>query len=162
MLERPLLPPEEHHKAQLMENNKSILKQPEIYKERTAIPFPLLQSMLQLADKYALPQTTIETLGEHLSVYVQANALQVYALATSYGLGRVASKASEYLIPIGLYGFDEIKMLPTVEAYHKIVQLQDYRVKAMKELVLTEDIFPHGMSIITESCLRDELCVVWK
>jgi len=71
-------------------------------------------------------------------------SLQVYALATAYGLDKVASKASEYLKPIASYGIDEVKMIPTVEAYHKIAQFQDYRVKAMRELVLVEEIFPHG------------------
>lgn len=119
---------------------------PTQYDQATVIPLPLIQLLLRLVDKYALPQSTVQSLGLHLQAHATSDALQVYGLATSYGMDRVASDASQHLMPLASYGMREISVIPTVGAYHKIVRLQDYRIKALRELVLTEEIFPHGMS----------------
>ncbi|TFK76846.1 hypothetical protein BDN72DRAFT_807019 [Pluteus cervinus] len=161
LLHDPPQPPVEvpKDKSAVASNTRTLQKMPKVYQEGTVIPFPLLQLMLQLVDKYALPQPTMECLGQHLRVYAPSNPLQVYAVATSYGFDKAASKASEYLMPIASYGVDEIKILPTVEAYHKIARLQDFRVKAMKDLVLTEEIFPHGYGVCTSH--REMAETIW-
>ncbi|KAF8649786.1 hypothetical protein AX16_005552 [Volvariella volvacea WC 439] len=128
---------------------------PKGYDPSTIIPFPLLKLFLQLADKYEIESSTLDVLASHLMVYAiapglaqpnlsQVDALDVYALATTYGMDAVASKASQHVKSMASYGIDEVRALPTVQAYHKLVKLQDYRVKAIRELVLSEPLFPHG------------------
>jgi hypothetical protein len=116
------------------------------YVPTTVIPLPLLLTLLYgLVDKYALPPSTIESLNEPLLAHAPAHPLQVYGFATLQRLDRIAAEASQYLMPLASYRLDEIKNIPSIEAYHKLVRLQDLRVKALRTLVLGEDIFPHGM-----------------
>ncbi|KAJ3795822.1 hypothetical protein GGU11DRAFT_201287 [Lentinula aff. detonsa] len=111
---------------------------------KTVIPLPLLPKLFELADKYALPSdSVVEVLGEHLLAHAPEEPLAVYVFALSQGLHHIASKAVQYLQPMANYNLDEVKMIP-IEAYHRVVQLQDTRVKAMRKYLLSEDIFPHG------------------
>lgn len=117
-----------------------------IYDPSTVIPLPILFSiLLELVDKYALSNSIAETLHAHLLVYVPTHPLQIYGYAAAHGLEKLASRASQYLMPIASYSSQEImKEIPSIAPYHRIVQLQDLRVKELRILVLGEDIFPHG------------------
>ena len=114
------------------------------YDPTTVIPFPLLSVLLELADKYALHDTVTECLKAHLVAHAVAHPLEVYSFATLHGMNGVASYASQYVMPVASYSCDEISLIPNVVAYHKLVQLQDFRRKALRNLLLEEDIFPHG------------------
>ncbi|RDB28714.1 hypothetical protein Hypma_015247 [Hypsizygus marmoreus] len=121
-----ILPPDESsEEAQL----SSRIPRKKNYDPATVIPLPILLSLLYgLVDKYALPESISESLNVHLAAHAPAYPLRVYGFATVQGLHKVASDAK----------------IPNVAAYHKLVRLQDARVKALRELVLGEDIFPHG------------------
>ncbi|KAF8807222.1 hypothetical protein BYT27DRAFT_7189311 [Phlegmacium glaucopus] len=115
------------------------------YDPATIIPLPLLISVLfELADKYALQDTVMQCLKAHLVAHAAAHPLEVYGFATLHGMERVASHASQYVLPVASYTFDEINLIPNVVAYHKLVRLQDFRRKALRDLILGESIFPHG------------------
>jgi len=116
----------------------------DVYDPATVIPFPILVQILELADKYALDRTIMETLCRHLLVYAETYPLQIYGYATDHGLDKIAAKASQYLMPVASYRMDEICQISKVNDYHKIVQLQHLRTQSLRELVLGEDIFPHG------------------
>jgi len=47
-------------------------------------------------------------------------------------------------VPVASYSYDEISFIPNVVAYHNLVRLQDLRRKSLRNLILEEDIFPHG------------------
>ncbi|KAH7880427.1 uncharacterized protein C8R40DRAFT_252575 [Lentinula edodes] len=114
---------------------------------KTVIPLPLLPRLFELADKYALPPDSVtEVLGEHLLAHASEEPLTVYVIAHSQELHRIASQASQFLQPMANYSLHEVKAIP-IEAYHRFVQLQDTRVKAMRKYLLSEDIFPHGYGI---------------
>ncbi|KAE9410787.1 hypothetical protein BT96DRAFT_804483 [Gymnopus androsaceus JB14] len=113
------------------------------YDPKTVIPLPLLPRLFELADKYALSDSVVEVLALHLLAHGPDEPLEVYTLALSRGLHSVACKTTQYLRPIAQYNGDDVKMIP-VEEYHRVVQLQDIRVKTMRKHLLQEDIFPHG------------------
>ncbi|KAG6869192.1 hypothetical protein C0993_012291 [Termitomyces sp. T159_Od127] len=114
------------------------------YDPSTVIPFPILPLLYGLADKYAISDSITKTLDDHLLAHVHTFALPVYGFATVNGLDNVASEASQYLLPLASYTAAEVAAIPTVSAYHKVVRLQTLRVKMLRELILGEDIFPHG------------------
>ena len=115
------------------------------YDAATVIPLPLLLSVLfELADKYALDDTVAECLKAHLVAHAVAHPLEVYGFASLHGMERVASYASQYVLPVASYSFNEISLIPNVVAYHKLVRLQDFRRKELRNLLLGEEIFPHG------------------
>ena len=119
------------------------------YDPTSVIPLPILLSVLyRLADKYVLPDSTMESLNVHLIAHAPAFPLLVYGFACSNGLDYIASEASQYLMPLASYRAAEIKLIPNVEACHKIVRLQDLRLKVLRKLLLEEDIFPHGTSCV--------------
>ncbi|KAG6866815.1 hypothetical protein C0991_008751 [Blastosporella zonata] len=97
-----------------------------VYDPSTVIPLPLLLHLLAHAPEFPLP---------------------VYGFATVHSLDYVASEASQYLQPMSSYTADEVAVIPTIYAYHKVVRLQALRVKAFRDLVLLEDIFPHGYGV---------------
>ncbi|KAG6837029.1 hypothetical protein H0H93_015892 [Arthromyces matolae] len=114
------------------------------YEPSTVIPLPLLTSLLYpLVDKYAISDSVSATLDEHLRANAPAFPLPVYGFATAIRLDSVASEASQFLMPLASYTEDEVAVIPTVLAYHKLVRLQDLRIKALRELLIKEDIFPH-------------------
>jgi hypothetical protein len=116
------------------------------YNSASVIPLPVLFSLLYpLVDKYVLPDSTAESLNIHLFAHAPLHPLPVYGFAYSHDLDFIASEASQYLMPLASYSTAEIKHIPTVEAYHKVVRLQDLRLKILRTLLLEEDIFPHGM-----------------
>lgn len=111
----------------------------------TIIPLPLLKSLLSVtADKYALDHEIVKVLRVHLVAHAPAHGLEVYGFASSHGLEKEACKASQYVLPLASYRLEEIKVIPNVIAYHKLVRLQDFRVKALRDLLLGEELFPHG------------------
>jgi hypothetical protein len=114
------------------------------YDPTTVIPFPLLSTLFELADKYALHDTVTERLTVHLMAHAVIHPLEVYGFATLHGMEKVASHTSQYVMPVASYSYDEINLIPNVVAYHKLVRLQDLRRKALRDLILEEDIFPHG------------------
>jgi len=119
-----------------------------LYDPATVIPLPLLLSLLYgLVDKYAISDAVTKTLNVHLIAHAPAFPLQVYSFATAQRLDYVASEASQYLMPLASYTLVEIAVIPNVVAYHKLVRLQALRVKALRDLVMGEDIFPHGYGI---------------
>ncbi|KAF9459464.1 hypothetical protein BDZ94DRAFT_1171582 [Collybia nuda] len=147
LLHHPPAPPtverciDESEETQLSSQSPKIRR----YDPTTVIPLPILLSLLYgLVDKYALPASTAESLNGHLLAHAPTYPLRVYGFATIQGLDRIASEASQYMLPLGSYRLDEVQNIPTVDAYHKLVRLQDLRVKALRKLVLGEDIFPHG------------------
>ena len=134
-----LLPPDVSEEAQMSSRRVG-----DAYDSSTLIPFPILLILLDLADKYAISDFITNTLHAHLLAHAPVYPIQVYGYAWSHKVERIAFKASQYLMPMASYGTDDIGHIPSVEAYHKIVRLQDLRVKELRNLVLSEDIFPHG------------------
>jgi hypothetical protein len=117
------------------------------YDPATVLPLPLLLSVFfRLADKYAVVESISSVLRVHLVANAPANGLEVYSFASRHDMDWEANAASQYVLPMASYRFEEIKIIPGVVAYHKLIRLQDFRVKALRELLLGEDIFPHGSS----------------
>jgi len=111
-----------------------------------AIPFPLIPTLLTLADKYALSDAIVHVLHTHLAAYTSTHPLRVYGYAVSLGLDDVAARASMYLLdpPLSSYTAQDIAVIPSAQAYHRLVQLHDYRIKKLMAYVMGEEIFPHG------------------
>jgi hypothetical protein len=110
------------------------------------VPYPLLPDMLRLVDKYDLSEPLRRSLHSHLFANACTHPLKVYAFATTNGLDDVAAEASAYLLhpPLLTYTKDQIAILPSATAYHALVRLHSYRVIRLKEILLSEDIFPFG------------------
>ncbi|KAG2117851.1 uncharacterized protein F5147DRAFT_566220 [Suillus discolor] len=110
------------------------------------IPFPVLPSMLHLADKYGLPETIICSLHLHVQANASINPLPVYAYATAHDLPKIAAEASAHLLhpPFSSYTKEDIRIIPTVTAYHELLRLHEYRKYKLRDILLNEDIFPHG------------------
>lgn len=87
----------------------------------------------------------------HLIAHAPALPLPVYGYAWSHGMDCIAAEASQYIMPLASYSTAEIKLIPTVEAYHRLVRLQDLRLKVLRTLLLEEDIFPHGIPYMPRS-----------
>ncbi|PPQ90411.1 hypothetical protein CVT25_014929 [Psilocybe cyanescens] len=120
------------------------------YDPATVIPLPLLVSLLfRLVDKYAIAEGVATNLRVHLRANAPAYPLEVYGFAALHEMDWEASEASQYVLPIASYRFEEIKVIPNVVSYHKLVRLQDFRVKALRDLLLGEEIFPHGYGACT-------------
>lgn len=113
---------------------------------KSAIPLPLIPLLLRLADKYALTPPLVRTLHSHLAAHKSTFPMRVYGLATEFGLDYIAAKASNYLLhpPLHTYRAEEIRVIPTAEAYHKLVVLHAHRVARMREILMGEVIFPFG------------------
>ncbi|KAK2462064.1 hypothetical protein APHAL10511_006527 [Amanita phalloides] len=115
------------------------------YDWRTVVPLPLITTMIfDIVDKYMLDPSIIDTIWLHVNAHAATDPLQVYSFATLHDKDQIASEASQYLMPLASYRSDEIKVIPSVEAYHKLVRLQHIRLKSLKAILLSEDIFPHG------------------
>lgn len=134
-------PPNPPHQFRRDESNLI----PKVWNDpKTIIPLPLLPRLFVLADKYALPSdSVVDVLALHLLAQAPDEPLFVYTLALSRGLYNVAAKTSQFLQPMANYSVDDVKTIP-VEHYHRVIQLQDIRVKTMRKYLLSEDIFPHG------------------
>lgn len=112
----------------------------------SVIPFPILPSMLRLADKYGVSETITSSLHLHLQSNAAINPLPVYAYATAHDLPKIAAQASAHLLhpPLSSYTKEDIQIIPTVTAYHELLRLHDYRKSRLREILLNEDLFPHG------------------
>jgi len=112
----------------------------------SVIPFPILPFMLRLADKYGLSETIIRSLHTHMQCNAITNPLPVYAYATAHDLPKIAAEASAHLLhpPLSSYTKDDIQIIPTVTAYHELLRLHEYRKYRLREILLNEDLFPHG------------------
>ncbi|KAG2044264.1 hypothetical protein BDR03DRAFT_230826 [Suillus americanus] len=112
----------------------------------SVIPFPVLPSMLHLADKYGLPEAITCSLHLHVQANASANPLPVYAYATAHNLPKIAADASAHLLhsPLSSYTKEDIQIIPTVTAYHELLRLHEYRKYKLRDILLNEDIFPHG------------------
>ncbi|KAG1757325.1 hypothetical protein EDB19DRAFT_1623384 [Suillus lakei] len=112
----------------------------------SVIPFPVLPSMIQLADKYGLSETIICSLHLHVQANAATNPLLVYAYATTHNLPKIAAEASAHLLhpPLSSYPKEDIQIIPTVTAYHELLRLHEYRKYRLRDILLNEDIFPHG------------------
>lgn len=110
------------------------------------IPFPVLPLMLHLADKYGLPETIVYSLQLHVQANASTNPLPVYAYATARNLPKIAAEASAHLLhpPLSSYTKEDIQVIPTVAAYHELLRLHEYRKSRLRDILLNEDIFPHG------------------
>ncbi|OBZ79789.1 hypothetical protein A0H81_00528 [Grifola frondosa] len=112
----------------------------------SAIPLPVLSVLITLADKYALSQPLLQCLYSHLAAHASTSPLRVYGYAIGLGLDSIAAKASMYLLhpPLSEYSPEEVKVIPTADAYHRLLLLHDHRIKALREVLIGESIFPHG------------------
>ncbi len=120
-----------------------------LYRKRydwsTVIPLPLITtSIFYVVDKYILDPSIVDTVWLHVEAHASTDPLQVYGFATLHGKDKIASWASQYMMPLASYRTEEIKVIPTVEAYHKLVRLEAVRLKNLRTILLSEDIFPHG------------------
>lgn len=113
------------------------------------IPLPVIPVALGLADKYMLNSDMIQVLHSHIGAHVMTEPLKVYGLAVLLNLMELASDASEYLLhpPLSTYRTDEIKAIPTVDAYHQLIRLHGVREVRLREVLQGEIIFPHDYGI---------------
>lgn len=111
----------------------------------SSIPFPILPQLIRLSDKYQFTQTLVDILHSHLGAYSSIYPLRVYGYATELGMEDVASKASMYLLepPLTKYTPDEMDVISTAGALHKLYLLHEYRVKRLREVLKEEPLFPH-------------------
>ncbi|KAF7982086.1 hypothetical protein HWV62_30399 [Athelia sp. TMB] len=118
----------------------------EEYQPGSVIPFPLLPTMLQLVDKYALSEKVQKSLLAHLSSHVAGYPLKVYGYATEHGLRDLAVEASIHLLhpPLSFYSPHDLKVIPVPEAWHELVLLHEVRIRGLRRLLLAEEIFPHS------------------
>ncbi|EJD04323.1 uncharacterized protein FOMMEDRAFT_83934 [Fomitiporia mediterranea MF3/22] len=116
---------------------------------QTAIPHPLLPRLFALADKYLFNPPITKVLHSHLSAQTPTAPLLVYGLATGHSLREIADKASTFLAstPLSSFTSKEIKIIPTAEALHNLLLLQTHRQLKFKELLMKEELFPHGYGV---------------
>ncbi|KAG1721599.1 hypothetical protein EDB19DRAFT_1577635, partial [Suillus lakei] len=112
----------------------------------SVILFPVLPSMIQLADKYGLLKKIICSLHLHVQVNAAMNPLLVYAYATTHNLPKIAAAASTHLLypPLSSYSKEDIQIIPTVTAYHELLRFHKYQKYRLQHILLNEDIFLHG------------------
>ncbi|KAJ7462717.1 hypothetical protein B0H11DRAFT_92722 [Mycena galericulata] len=144
ILHSPPTPPVQFLREPIGE--KVITQLPIRYDLTTAIPLPVLRLLLCLVDKYALSDPDVlESLRAHLLAHAPRDALTVYALSLALGdMPYVVSESSQYILPLAWYSLDEVKAIPTVADYHNIHRLQNFRVRTLQEILVREDLFPHG------------------
>jgi len=144
LLHDPPDPPVQFQRAPMAEKMNTQL--PIRYDLSTAIPLPVLRLLLNLADKYALSDVSVlESLRAHLLAHAPTDALTVYGLSLTLGdMPYVVAESSQYILPLAWYSPEEVKDVPTVVDYHNVLRLQSYRVKALQDILLQEELFPHG------------------
>ena len=128
----------------------------------TAIPLPVLPALFVLADKYSLSQDIARSLRSHLAAHASAFPLEVYGCAVKFGLDEIAGEASTHLLhpPLTSYTPDEIKVIPTAEAYHRLALLHEIRIRKLREVLENEEVFPHGYGECRRHAQRMES--VWR
>ncbi|KAG9103075.1 hypothetical protein FRC06_000275 [Ceratobasidium sp. 370] len=109
------------------------------------LPWPLVVTLLDMADKYDLSEDILTRLHAHVRSHAPSYPLQVYALASRLQLGEIASLASSFLLhpPMHEYPLSEIQVLPSAVSYHLLLVLQTHRLAKLRNVVATEPIFPH-------------------
>ncbi|KAI6133260.1 hypothetical protein EDD16DRAFT_13316 [Pisolithus croceorrhizus] len=131
------------------------------YEHDSVIPFPLLPGMIRLSDKYGLSDPLVRSLRSHLVANAFLHPLKVYGFARANGFEDVAVEASTYLLhpPLASYSREDISVIPTVAAYHDLVQLHAHRIKKLQEILLSEEIFPFGYGLCALHC--NETARIW-
>ncbi|KAJ7139791.1 hypothetical protein C8R44DRAFT_765443 [Mycena epipterygia] len=144
LLHSPPAPPVQYQRDPIGE--KVITQLPVRYDLSTAIPLPVLRLLFYLADKYALSDPDVlDSLSAHLLAHAPVDALTVYGLSLALDLpATVVSESSQYILPLAWYSPDEVKVIPTVADYHTVHRLQTFRVKTLQEILVREELFPHG------------------
>ncbi|KAJ7655151.1 hypothetical protein DFH06DRAFT_492205 [Mycena polygramma] len=143
LLHSPPDPPFQYPRDPIREKVNTQL--PIQYDLDTAIPLPVLRLLFYLADKYALLPTVMESLRAHLLAHAPTDALTIYGMSLTLGdMSYVVSESSQYILPLAWYSSDEVKVVPTVTDFHNVLRLQTFRVKALQDILLREDLFPHG------------------
>lgn len=109
------------------------------------LPWPLVTTLLDVADKYDFSDNTLALLHAHLRSHVSSYPLPVYALASRLELSSIASHASSFLLqpPLHQYSVSEIRILPSATSYHLLLVLQTHRLQRLKEIITNEPLFPH-------------------
>lgn len=120
-----------------------------IVNPESAIPFPILPVLYDLVDKYAVSPQVVQALNSNLQAYASTFPLKVYGLASRMSLDSIADEASAFLVqpPLHTYTLEEVKIIPTAEAYHKLLKLQQYRVEKIRDILAHEQLFPHGYGV---------------
>ncbi|CAE6516629.1 unnamed protein product [Rhizoctonia solani] len=111
----------------------------------SVLPWPLVTTLLDAADKYDFSDNILALLRAHLQSHASSHPLPVYALASRLGLSSIASHASSFLLypPMHQYSVSEIKLLPSATSYHLLLILQTRRLECLKEILGNEMLFPH-------------------
>ncbi|EJU00987.1 hypothetical protein DACRYDRAFT_116836 [Dacryopinax primogenitus] len=114
--------------------------------EDSPLSIETISSLLTMADKYQFKSHFLDTIHTHLSAHIPWFPMQVYALATRWNIPDMADQATAYLHhpPLSKWPESIIKSLPSAQAYHEVLRLQAHRTEKFREILLTEDIFPHG------------------
>jgi len=114
--------------------------------EDSPLSVDTISSLLTLADKYQFKTHFLDTIHTHLSAHIPWFPMQVYVLATRYDIPDMADQATAYLHrpPLPKWPENIIKALPSAQAYHTLLRLQAHRTEKFREILLAEDIFPHG------------------
>lgn len=113
------------------------------------IPFPILSRLLDLGDKYVLSDQLVNILHSHLAAHVATEPLFVYGRATQYGLPEIADEASTHLMATRFHTLtaEQLRIIPTAEAYHKLILLQKYRQARIREHLMNSELFPFGYGV---------------
>ncbi|KDN42146.1 hypothetical protein RSAG8_07004, partial [Rhizoctonia solani AG-8 WAC10335] len=111
----------------------------------TVLPWPLVTTLLDAADKYDFTNDILVLLHAHLQSHASSHPLPVYALTSRLGLSSIASHASSFLLhpPMHQYSVSEIKILPSATSYHLLLILQTRRLESLKKTLGNEMLFPH-------------------
>lgn len=138
--EPPALFIEEDISEQIKFETKVIMKAP-----KDAIPLPILTKILELAEKYMVKPSIVEPLHTHLRAHRMVCPLKVYGLAIKYGLDQIAHDTSMFLIHplLHTYSVEEISVIPTAVALHKLLLLQQHRGIELRKILHDEYLFPH-------------------
>ncbi|EUC61747.1 BTB domain protein [Rhizoctonia solani AG-3 Rhs1AP] len=109
------------------------------------LPWPLVSTLLDTADKYDFTNDILTLLHAHLQSHASSHPLSVYALASRLGLTSIASYASSFLLhpPMHQYSVSDIKILPSATSYHLLLILQTHRLESLKQTLENELLFPH-------------------
>jgi len=131
------------------------------YDHDSVIPLPVLPGMIRLADKYCLSEPLVRSLRTHLLANAFLHPLRVYGFATANGFDDIAVQASAYLLhpPLASYSREDVSVIPTVAAYHDLVQLHARRIDSLRTILLSEDVFPFGYGACDVH--RDETVRAW-
>ncbi|KAG8882656.1 hypothetical protein FRB98_003547 [Tulasnella sp. 332] len=119
------------------------------------IPYPLLSPLFDLLDKYDVTASYVNTIADHLKRNAPQHPLQIYSLAhrlslTNTNLLPIASYASQFLLspPLESYTLDEIdENFPSLRAYHRLTLLHAHRKEKLREVLITEQLFPHDYGL---------------